>query len=347
MKPIVLTAAFVLVSATPAWAQSMPNMPGMQHPQSQPSPSPAAPAARHRHRRTAPPAPAATPGAPAQGEHDMNAMPGTTHDEHATPSSPATAPMAGMTMEETVGNEPPPAAPSDHAGDYVFDRTAMRAARDQLQNEHGGSIVSKVMLNLAEIQARDGEGGYRWEGEAWIGGDIHRLVIKSEGEGDAHSGVGAGEVQALYSRAITPYFDLQAGIRQDFEPQPRRTYAALGVEGVAPYWFHVSGAVFVSNYGEVLGRFEGTYDLRLTQRLILQPRVETNLAAEDIPEIGIGSGVSNAELGLRLRYEITRTFAPYVGVSFDRKLGDTADFARSRGEDASQTSVVFGIRAWF
>jgi len=339
MKPIVLTAAFVLVSATPAWAQSMPNMPGMQHPQTQPSPPPAPPA-RHRHRPAQAPA---APSAPAQGEHDTNAMPGMIHDENGS----AATTMPGITMEEAVGNEPPPPAPTDHAGDHIFDPAAMRAARDQLQHEHGGSIVSKVMMNLAEFQARNGDGGYRWEGEAWIGGDIHRLVIKSEGEGGTQAGVEAGEVQGLYSRAITPYFDLQAGIRQDFEPQPRRTYAVLGVEGVAPYWFDVSGAVFVSNHGEVLGRFEGTYDLRLTQRLILQPRVETNLAAEDIPEIGIGAGVSNAELGLRLRYEITRAFAPYVGVSFDRKLGDTADFARNRGEEPSQTSMVFGIRAWF
>lgn len=255
--------------------------------------------------------------------------------------------MPGMAMDETVGSEPAPPAPTDHAADRFFDPGAMNAARLQLHREHGGEILSKVMLNLGEYQARNGGDGYRWEGEAWFGGDINRLVIKSEGEASVRGGVDSGELQALYSRAVTPYFNLQAGVRQDFEPQPRRTYAVLGVEGVAPYWFDVQSALFVSDRGEVLGRLEGTYDLRLTQRLILQPRVETNLAAQSIPEIGVGAGVSDVELGLRLRYEIRREFAPYIGVSFEQKFGAGADFARAHGEDASQTSIVFGVRAWF
>jgi copper resistance protein B len=250
-------------------------------------------------------------------------------------------------MDESVGSEPPPPAPTDHAADRFFDPAAMGAARLQLHREHGGEILSKVMLNLGEYQIRRDGDGYRWEGEAWFGGDINRLVIKSEGEASVRGGVDSGELQALYSRAVTPYFNLQAGVRQDFEPQPRRTYAVLGVEGLAPYWFDVQSALFLSDRGEVLGRLEGTYDVRLTQRLILQPRVETNLAAQSIPEIGVGAGVSDVELGLRLRYEIRREFAPYVGVSFEQKLGAGADFARSHGEDASQTSFVFGLRAWF
>lgn len=326
MRALVLTTALALVATTPAWAQSMqgmPNMPGMQHPQSHPVPAP------HRHRRVRPPASPSTPPQPSQApDHDMSAMP-------------------GMAMEETVGNEPAPAPPADHAADQFFDPAAMAQARAELRREHGGSIVSKVMLNLGEYQLRNGADGYRWDGEAWIGGDINRLVLKSEGEAGVHSDVGAGELQALYSRAVSPYFDVQVGVRQDFEPQPRRTYGVVGIEGVAPYWFEVNGALFLSDRGEVLGRLEGTYDLRLTQRLILQPRVETNLAAQNIREIGIGAGVSDVELGLRLRYEITREFAPYVGVSFERKFGAGADFARANNEDPSQTSLVFGVRAWF
>lgn len=250
-------------------------------------------------------------------------------------------------IEETVGTEPAPPPPVDHAADQFFDPTVMGAARTQLRQEHGGSLISKVMLNLFEYQSRDGEDGYRWEGEARYGGDIHRIVLKTEGEGGVDSGVEAGEVQVLYSRAISPYFDLQAGFRQDFEPTPQRTYATIGFEGIAPYWFDVQGAVFLSNRGDVLGRLEGSYDVRLTQRLILQPRAEMNLAAQDVPEIGIGSGVTNLELGLRLRYEIRRNFAPYVGISYDEKYGDTADFARAAGEDPSRASIVFGLRAWF
>lgn len=336
MRTLALSAAFVVVVSSPAWAQSMPDMPGMGHgAHTAHSPSPPAPPLPPPPRRRAPPArqpaPAATQTSPSMG---MGAM------DHGA--------MDHETMgEEVVGSEAAPPAPTDHPADRFFDPAQMQSARDQLRREHGGALISKVMLNLGEYQARDGEDGYRWEGEAWYGGDIHRLVLKTEGEGGTSSGVEAAEIQALYSRAISPYFDLQAGVRQDLEPQPRRTYATIGVEGLAPYWFDVQGAVFVSNRGEVLGRLEGSYDVRLTQRLILQPRAEMNLAAQDVPEIGLGSGVSNLELGFRLRYEIRRNFAPYVGISYDDKYGGTANLARAAGEDASRTSFVVGIRAWF
>lgn len=275
-------------------------------------------------------------------------MPGMDHAQHEqAPDQTPMQSMPGMATHDEVGHESAPPVPTDRAADRYFDPGQMQMAREHLEHGHGEEIFSKVMLNLAEYQLRDGEDGYRWEGEAWIGGDLNRLVIKSEGEGGTRSGVDAGEVQALYSRAISPYFDVQLGLRQDFEPGPSRTYATVGVEGVAPYWFDVAAAAFVSDQGDVLGRIEGTYDLRLTQRLILQPRIETNLAAQDVPENGIGAGVSNVEWGLRLRYEFTRQFAPYVGVSLDRKLGATADLARADGEDPSIGSIVFGVRVWF
>jgi len=258
--------------------------------------------------------------------------------------------MEGMdhgSSDEAVGDEPPPPTPTDFAADRVFAPAAMARARAALRAEHGGTILSMVLLNVGEYQFRDGENGYRWGGEAWFGGDLNRLVIKSEGEGGADSGVESADVQALYSRAIGPYFDLQAGLRQDLQSGPKRTYAAVGFEGVAPYWFETSGAVFLSSKGELLGRLEGTYDLRLTQRWIVQPRVETNLSGQNIPELGLGSGVSNIELGVRLRYEVKREFAPYVGVSFDRKLGGTAEYARALGKDVESTSFVIGVRAWF
>lgn len=286
---------------------------------------------------------------PAFAQHEGHQMP-----PAAATSTPAPAPetmpaMEGMdhgAMEEEVGSEPPPAPPTDHAADGVFDPAAMARARAQLQAEHNGGTISKVMLNFGEILVRDGESGYRWDGEAWIGGDLNRLVLKTEGEGAAGD-LEAAEVQALYSRAISPYFDLQAGLRQDIEPTPRRGYVTVGFEGLAPYWFATEGAVFLSNKGELSARFEGSYDLRFTQRWILQPRAEVNLAARDVPEIGVGSGVSNLELDLRLRYQVRPEFAPYIGLSFERKFGATADFARALGEDAEATRVVFGLRAWF
>jgi copper resistance protein B len=288
---------------------------------------------------------------PAQGGQSMPGMqmPGDSHAGHDM------AGMAGMSMEGMAqtgtalpaGNAPPPPVPTDHAADRVYGADAMMMGRHHLQQHHGGGNFYQVMFNLAEYQFRNGRDGYRWDGEAWYGGDINRLFVKTEGEGTFRQGVDSAEVQALYSRAVGPYFNLQAGVRQDLGPSPKRTYATVGFEGLAPGVFELSGAAFLSNKGDLLGRLEGYYDQRIAQRLILQPRAELNFAAQDVPENRIGSGLSNAELGLRLRYEIRREFAPYVGVSWDRKVGDTARFARAAGEDATARSIVAGVRVWF
>lgn len=205
---------------------------------------------------------------------------------------------------------------------------------------------SKVMLETAEVRPGDGADVYAWEGEASFGGDINRFVVKSEGE--AVSGeLESAEVQALYGRAIGPYFNLQAGLRHDFRPGPQRTYATVGVEGVAPYWFEVEGAVFLSNKGDVSARLEGSYDFRLTQKLVLEPRAEANLAATADAARHEGAGLREVELGLRLRYAIKQEFAPYVGVHWERKFGDTADYARAHGEGVEDTRFVVGLRTWF
>ena len=264
-------------------------------------------------------------------------------------AAPARAQMPGMAMPAApqAGNAPSPAPPTDRAADAFYDPATMAAADRAMRREHGGMAFSQIMFNLAEVQLRRGGDGYRWDGEGWFGGDIDRLVVKSEGEGRFRDRVEAAEVQALFSRAIGPYFNAQAGARQDLGPSPRRTYASLGVEGLAPYWFDVEAILFLSNRGELLGRFEGYYDQRITQRLILQPRVELNLAAQDVRANGIGVGLSMIEAGLRLRYEIAREFAPYLGISHDRRVGHTARFARAAGEDVRSTSVVAGVRFWF
>lgn len=250
----------------------------------------------------------------------------------------------GVSEDDAVGNEPAPVAPTDHAAERFYSAEDMEAARAQLRSEHGGAIVSSVMVDLAELQFNEGETAFRWEGEGWIGGDINRFVLKTEGEAN-EGDVESAEVQALYSRAVGPYFDLQAGLRYDIEPSPNRAYAVIGFEGVAPYWFETTGALFLSEEGELSARLEGSYDARLTLRFILQPRAEVNFSAEDVPELGVGAGFTEAELGLRLRYDITRTFAPYVGVSYETKLGDTADYVSVAGEEESDTRFVFGIRA--
>jgi copper resistance protein B len=381
MRAALLLALAPLAFGAPALAAGMdPSMPGMSMPmggaehRAQPPVKPAQ--QRKPHRKTPRRHPSA---AGLHAGHDMADMPGMDRNQPAPragggqgmaampgmtmpPSQPTTAAsgdqgmagtpgMKGMATppqpaEEPAGEQPAPAAITDHAADRDYDPAAMAAARATLRQEHGGAALSQVMLNLAEYQARPGGGGYRWEGQASRGGDINRLLLTSEGEGSGRKGLDGAELQALYARAIGPYFNLQTGVRQDFAPLGR-TYASVGVQGLVPYWFDVQGALFLSTQGELLGRVEGTYDLRLTQRLILQPRAELNLAAQDTPRTRTGSGLSNAELGLRLRYEIRREFAPYIGVSFDQKVGKTADYARARGEDPAATSLVVGIRAWF
>ena len=310
--------------AVPQGGQNMAGMPGMQMPNAPPSGDHSAPGSQ--------------PGASSMA--DMKGM-----DMSGAGQGPPPAPMPPAGGPE-IPNTPPPPPPTDHAADHYYDPGAMAAARAELRQEHGGVFQSMVMVNLAEYQTGPGGGGYRWDGEARFGGDINRLVVKTEGDGNGRSALGAAEVQGLYAHAVDPYFDVQAGVRQDFG-SGRRTYVTAGVEGLLPYLFDVQAAVFLSTRGELQGRVEGTYDLRLTQRLILQPRAELNFAAQDTPETRTGSGISNAELGLRLRYEIRREFAPYIGMSYDRKVGKTAAFARARGEDVEGATFVAGIRTWF
>jgi copper resistance protein B len=381
-RPLAALAATTALALTlPAAAQDMPDMPGMPGMPGMKMPAPAKkpaaakpaakkPIAKKPAQKAAPrPAPrraqapaadampgmedkpvADTTGTPPQGPqpmpgvdtsgdhgaHDMSAMPGMT--------------MPGMAQTGTAlpaGDAPAPPPPMDHYADRFFPASEMSRSRAAMMREQGGQTIYQVMFNLAEVQARAGRDGYRWDGQAWVGGDINRLWLKSEGEGAFRESVESVELQALYSRAIGPYFNLQAGVRHDFRPSPTRTYATVGFEGLAPYMFEVEGALFLSNKGEVLGRLEGYYDQRLTQRLILQPRVEFNLSAQDVPEIRLGSGLTDAELGLRLRYEISRQFAPYIGVSYEAKTGRTADFARTDGKDPTTTSFVAGVRFWF
>ena len=305
--------------------------------------SPAVAQDHSMHEMPAPPA-----AKPAQNPEASSPPPdGDAAAGHAGHDMPAMSSGERLGTDLPAGGEPPPSPPTDHYADRRFSPAEMAEARRRMMRESGGQTMATVMLDLGEYQAREGHDGYRWDAEAWLGGDVNRLVVKSQGEGVARKGVEAAEVQALYSRAVGPYFNLQAGVRHDFRPGAPRTYAVLGFEGLAPYWFEVEGAVFLSDRGDVLGRLEGYYDQRLTQRLVLQPRVEFSLSAQDIPENRIGAGLASAELGLRLRYEISRRFAPYIGVSHEAKTGQTARYARIDGEDPTTTSFVAGVRIWF
>jgi len=256
--------------------------------------------------------------------------------------SPIPADAAG---DQAIGDMAAPAPPTDHYADRTFRASAMAASRAEFQRENGGQTFSQIMLNLGELQLGSGHPAYRWGGEGWFGSDINRFVVKSEGIGS--SSVEDADVEALYSRAISPYFDVQAGVRRTFGSPPSQTYASLGFEGLAPYWLELEGAFFLSTCGDLLGRLEGYYDERITQRLVLQPRVELNFAAQDVSEDLIGTGLSEAEFGLRFRYEIRREIGPYIGVSWDRKVGRTADFLRDTGKSPSATIFVLGVKCWF
>ena len=261
--------------------------------------------------------------------------------------------MQGMdhgAMEmSSIPEGPPPAAAGSgppRAADAIWGADAMRESREQLRAEQGAQKFAVFRADRFEYRMRDGQDGYLWDLDAWYGGDLDKLWLKSEGEGAFGEDIEQAEVQALYSRAIGPWWDVQAGVRQDLNG-PTRTYAVLGIQGLARYVFEVDAAAFLSDAGDLTGRIEAEIDQRITQRLILQPRGEVNLAAQDIPELGIGAGIDSLELGVRLRYEFVREFAPYVGVEQEWKLSGSADYARANGEDPSVTSYVLGLRFWF
>jgi copper resistance protein B len=292
------------------------------------------------------PPPSSPAAADPHAGHQMPPPADPAHAEHVTPDADDSRGDAAMETAQPVGNASPPDVIRDSAADRFYNAAPMDRARNVLADEHGGALISKVMANILEYTAADEDSGYRWDLEAWYGGDTNRFVFKTAGEGVEGDGVEVAETQALYSRAVGRYTDVQAGIRYNFEPDSR-TYAAVAVESLLPYWFEVEASLFLSDHGDFFGRLEGSYDLRLTQRLILQPRIELELAAQNVPEANIGSGFSSGEFGLRLRYDIRKEFAPYIGVNFEKAFGQTADFARAAGEENEDTSVVIGLRAWF
>jgi copper resistance protein B len=237
--------------------------------------------------------------------------------------------------------EAPPAPPADHAADALFDPAAMARARAALVRESGGMAVSQVMVDQAEVR---GGGDYAWEAKGWWGGDVDRVYAETRGEGAFSGRIDRGEVQAGWLHALDPWFNLRAGLRQDLGAGQGRTHAALTVEGLAPYWFDVEAALFVSMRGEVSGRAEASYDQKITQRLVLQPRVELDWAAQAMRDRdGVrardrGAGMNRSEAALRLRYELRRNLAPYLGLAWERQTG---------GERMSALRALAGVRLWW
>lgn len=299
--------------------------------------------------------PPSTP-APAADPHAGHAMPSAepTPASQAEPTEPSdqTAIASGNPEASSAGPEletpPPPEAGSGppRAADAIWGANAMRGSRRELQQMHGDYPLSWFQADRAEAQVRGGADRYLWDLQGYYGGPTGRFWYKSEGEGAFGQRADNAEFQALYSRAIAAFFDVQAGIRQDIAG-PDTTYAVLGIQGLAPYMFELDAALFLSHRGDLTARVEAELDQRITQRLIIQPRAELNLAAQDVPELGIGAGLDSVEIGVRLRYEIVREFAPYIGVEQSWRVGRGAGFARASGDDPHSTSLVLGVRLWF
>ena len=207
-------------------------------------------------------------------------------------------------------------------------------------------LLTKVMVDQLEVREADDDNPAVLEGQGWVGKDLNKLWLKVELE-RVDSETEEAELQALYSKAISTYWDFQVGMRHDFEPSPTRSWGVIGIQGLAPYFFEVDTALFVGESGRTALRLEAEYELLFTQRLILTPEIEINLYGKDDEATGVGSGLSDVEFGLRLRYEIRREFAPYIGVNWIKKYGDSADFTRASGDKVSETQFVLGVRMWF
>ncbi len=250
-------------------------------------------------------------------------------------------------MSMQGGSAPPDARdPHAYSGGYTLDsgKYALPGPRQlRLADEH--SFGSLLVDRLERVDTRDGN-ATAYDAQAWFGRDYDRLVVKAEGD------YGKGKMQEartelLWGHAIATFWDTQLGARYDSGVGPDRGWLAFGVQGLAPYWFEVDATAYVGDEGRTALRLSGEYELLLTQRLILQPRLEVNVYGKSDEVLGIGSGLSDGAAGLRLRYEFTRQFAPYVGVERAGKFGKTADLARAAGERTDETRWVAGVRFWF
>ncbi|WP_186183635.1 copper resistance protein B [Burkholderia gladioli] len=207
-------------------------------------------------------------------------------------------------------------------------------------------LHSYFVFDQLEWQRRAAGGTLNWNGNGWIGGDLDRLWLRTEGS-RVGSRLEDAEVQALWGHSITPWWDLVAGVRHDFRPSAAQTWLAFGIQGLALYNFESEVTAFVGQRGQASLRVEGRYDLLITNRLILQPSLEANLFAKDDAARGQGAGLGDTSLGLRLRYEVDRQFAPYLGISWDRSYGNSARMVVREGGRRSELSVLAGVRVWF
>ena len=208
------------------------------------------------------------------------------------------------------------------------------------------AINTFVLLDQLEGVDTPTGPGLSWDATAWVGGDLNRVWFRTEGEAE-DGGLGAAEAHLLYGRAVARWWDVVVGLRQDVRPGPSRSWLAVGLQGLAPYWFEIEATAYVGEGGRAAARLEAEYDLLITNRLVLQPLVEVNLQGRSDQIRGIGAGGNDVDTGLRLRYEIRREFAPYVGVVWTKRFGDPAGGASLTGDTNGGSRVVAGVRLWY
>ena len=285
-------------------------------------------------------------------EHPEHADP-SHHPAHSAPRSHADH-AGGDASHDHAGHAAAAATRPGEGDDATHAPVPLPTAADRaaafpvLRHPHAHAPGVHALVRMDRLEAWDAGAGHgqAWEGTAWIGGDVQRLWLRSAGE-RGHGRTRAADVEALYGRAVSPWWDLLAGVRHDIVPGPSRTRLALGVQGLAPYKFEVAATAYVDADGRAAVEAEVEYELLFTSRLILQPALEVELQGRDDPRRGVAAGLASAEAALRLRYEVTRRFAPYVGVVHERAFGGTADLHRAEGEPVRDTRWVAGVRAWF
>ncbi len=344
--------------AAPAFAQQVPaasastampemdmsSMPGMDMAHGKHGAPPAKPAAPARATSAQPAAASSSMGG--MSGMDMGAMPGmdrgstsgmpgmkTSHGQHSAPAASSTSTPAAPVL---------PPGPADPAASLAKLEAMPMTGMDMADNPRFG----KVLINQLEATHADGVSGQAWDAYAWYGSDFNKLAIRSEGD-RAGGRVEAASVEALWSHAYATFWDSVVGVRHDFGIGPGRNWAAFGVQGIAPYWFNLEATGYVGAGGRTAARFKAEYELLITQRLILEPELETNLYGKADPARRLGSGLSDAGLSLRLRYEIRREFAPYIGVVWQRVFGGTAGFRRAENKSVFDRQIVAGVRIWF
>ncbi len=333
----------------PASSSSTQGKPAMDHA--------AMPGMRHAtHEGHTPTSSSSTQGTPAM---DHAAMPGMPHgDSHAAPATSAMpgisdmsampgmdhaakgAGMSGMSMGAMQGGAAPAGARSpDYSDGYGH------STMPGMDMADSASIGMLLVDQLEAFHGRDGS-GQAWELQGWYGGDADKLWLRSEGERSGGR-LEDGDVEVLWSHAVAAYWDTTLGVRHDLGEGPSRDWLAAGVQGLAPYWFDVEATLYLGSAGRSAARLRASYDLRFTQRLILQPELEANLYGRRDPARGLCRGLTDVQFGLRLRYEVRREFAPYVGVQFVQRVGATADLARTAGRAVFDRQFVAGLRIWF